>query len=388
MSTHPGGAAASRAGTEERLMRECMKLALRGRGRVSPNPLVGAILVRNGRIIARGWHRRFGGPHAEVDCLRNARGNLTGTTLFVNLEPCAHYGKTPPCTERIIDSGIRSVVIAMKDPNPLVSGRGIRALRRSGVRVTCGVLEADAKQLNRVFLKHITRRMPYVHVKIAQTIDGFIGGERAPRYLSSAPSLRLVHKWRAEHDAVMVGAGTVHADNPHLTVRHYRGHDPHVVVLDGSLSIPERANVLSRDRGRGVFLCVSGDAAARVPGKVKRLEARGIVVLRFSAPGGIIDLRDVLSSLYRFSIGSVLVEGGSSIFNQCIEKGLADELSIFITPSMLGSGVPAFGRRIRQNSPSRPTTGFHVHRSGKDILFTTQFKQGRSPTCSRALSRK
>jgi len=377
MGTQPEGTAAKLLGTEEGLMRECMKLALRGKGHVSPNPLVGAILVRGDRIIARGWHRRFGGPHAEVDCIRKARGNLAGTRLFVNLEPCAHYGKTAPCTDLIIDAGIRSVVIAMRDPNPLVSGRGIRALRRSGIRVTCGVLESEAYQLNRVFLKHITRGIPYVHVKIAQTIDGFIAGGRAPRYLTSAPSLRLVHKWRAEHDAVLVGAGTVHADNPHLTVRHYRGHDPHVVVIDGRLSIPEHANVLRRDRGRGVFLCVSGDSAARVPGKVKRLEERGIVVLRFPAPGGIINLRDVLASLYRFSIGSVLVEGGSSIFTQCIDKGLADELSIFIAPSMLGSGVPAFGGRIWRNHPFERTTAFHARRSGKDILFTTQFTQKR-----------
>jgi diaminohydroxyphosphoribosylaminopyrimidine deaminase/5-amino-6-(5-phosphoribosylamino)uracil reductase len=358
-------------------MRECMKLALRGRGRVSPNPLVGAVLVRGTRVIARGWHRRFGSPHAEVDCLGRARGNLAGTRLFVNMEPCAHYGKTPPCTESIIASGISSVVIAMKDPNPLVSGRGIRALRRAGIRVSCGVLEAEAKQLNRFFLKHITRRMPYVHVKIAQSIDGFIGGERAPRYLSSAASLRMVHRWRAEHDAVLVGAGTVRADNPHLTVRHYRGHDPHVVVIDGRLSIPEHANVLRRDRGRGVFLCVSERAAANARSKVERLEARGILVLRFPAPHGVLELRDVLAALYRFSIGSVLVEGGSMIIAQFLEKRLVDELSIFVTPLMLGRGVPWSGGGRRTNQPFERSTGFQTRLVGKDALFTTQFRPGR-----------
>ena len=362
---------------QERFMRECMTLALRGKGRVSPNPLVGAVLVRGDRVIARGWHRRFGGPHAEVDCLRRARGNLTGTTLFVNLEPCAHYGKTPPCTESIIASGVSSVVLAMKDPNPQVSGRGIRSLRGAGIRVSCGVLEAEARQLNRFFLKHITRRIPYVHVKIAQSIDGFIGGVRAPRYLSSVPSLRLVHRWRAEHDAVLVGAGTVHADNPHLTVRHSRGHDPHVVVIDGRFSIPEHANVLRRDRGRGVFLCVSEHAAQRAKLKVRRLEARGVVVLRFPAPNGRIVLRDVLVALYRFSIGSVLVEGGSSIFAQFMEEDLADELSIFVTPLMLGGGIPAFGSGRRRSPPFGRSTGFQGRRVGKDVLFTTQFRQGR-----------
>ena len=377
MSTRNPVPAEAAAASDERFMRECMKLALRGRGRVSPNPLVGAVLVRGNRVIARGWHHRFGGPHAEIDCIGKAGRNLAGTTLFVNLEPCAHFGKTPPCTESIIASGITSVVLAMKDPNPLVSGRGIRALRGAGIRVSCGVLEGEAKQLNRIFLKHITRPAPYIHVKIAQSIDGFIGGERAPQYLSSVPSLRLVHRWRAEYDAVLVGAGTVRADNPHLTVRHSLGHDPHVVVIDGRFTIPEHANALRREGGRGVFLCVSERSAAAAKDKVHRLEARGVVVLRFPAPKGVMVLRDVLRALYKFSIGSVLVEGGSSIFAQFVEEGLADEMSIFVTPLMLGGGVPAFGGGERRKLRFRRITGFQVRRVGRDVLFTTQFRKGR-----------
>jgi diaminohydroxyphosphoribosylaminopyrimidine deaminase/5-amino-6-(5-phosphoribosylamino)uracil reductase len=376
MAAHTQGASPAHGSRDEEFMRECLRLALRGKGRVSLNPLVGALLVRRGRIIARGWHRRFGGPHAEVECLSRARGNLAGARLFVNLEPCAHYGKTPPCTESIVRSGVRSVTVAMKDPNPLVSGRGIRALRRAGLHVTCGVLEAEAKQVNRVFLKHVTRRIPYVHVKIAQSIDGIIGGERAPRYLSSVRSLRLVHRWRAEHDAVLVGAGTVHADNPRLTVRHARGHDPHVVIIDGRLSISEDAHALRRDRGRGVFVCVSEDTAARARSKVARLEARGIVVLRFPSRSGRVDLRSVLSALYRFSIGSVLVEGGSSIFTQFLEERLADELSVFVAPVMLGRGVPLFGTEGQCHIALQHGTGFQIHRTGRDVLFTTQFRKG------------
>ncbi len=377
MSPHETTHAGNPVDSDERFMRECMKLALRGKGRVSLNPLVGAVLVRNGNVIARGWHRRFGGPHAEIECLRKARGNLAGTRLIVNLEPCAHFGKTPPCTESIIASGIGSVVIAMKDPNPLVSGKGIRALRRAGIRVTCGVLEAEARELNRVFLKHIKSRSPYVHVKIAQSIDGFIGGTRAPRYLSSAPSLRLVHRWRAEHDAVLVGAGTIRADNPHLTVRHMRGHDPHVVIIDGRLSISEHANALRRDRGRGVFVCCSARAALRARRKVERLESRGIVVLRFPAPGGTLVLREILASLYRFSIGSVLVEGGSSLFAQIFRERLADELSIFLTPWILWEGVPVFAEGKKRLPPFDRRSAFWLRRVGKDILFTTQFRRGR-----------
>lgn len=368
---------ASDLSRHERFMRLCMDLALRGRGRVSPNPLVGAVIVRRGRVIARGWHRRFGGPHAEIECLATSRGSIAGTTLYVNLEPCAHYGKTPPCTERIIASGIGEVVIAMKDPNPLVSGRGIRALRRGGVRVTSGVLEEDARELNRIFLTHITRKSPFVHVKIAQSIDGFISGERAPRYLSSPPSLRLVHRWRADHDAVLVGAGTVRADNPHLTVRHIRGKNPHVVVVDGRLSIPEHANALRREGGRGVFLCVTERAATRAGRKIRRLESRGIVVLRFHARGGVLALRDVLAALYKFDIGSVLVEGGKDIFTQFLREQLADELSIFVTPLILGGGVRAFESGTWIAPAFTRSTGLRARCIGNDVLLTTHFTHGR-----------
>ena len=362
--------------TDAAFMRQCLRLAARGRGHVSPNPLVGAVLVRKGRVIAQGWHRRFGGPHAEVDCLRSAHGNLKAATLYVNLEPCAHYGKTPPCTERIIASGVGSVVIGMRDPNPLVAGRGIRMLKGAGVRVRVGILGDEAKELNRFFTTHITRSTPYVHVKVAQSIDGFIGGERAPRYLSSHASLRLVHRWRAEYDAVLVGAGTVRADNPHLTVRHHRGRDPHVVIIDGRMTVPETANVLRRDQGRGVFLCVAEQSAERQARKVGRLEGRGIAVLRFRAPAGVIPMRDVLRRLYRFSIGSVLVEGGSSVFNQFVRGRLADELSVFVTPILLGKGVPAFALCDGAAPAFSTAKELHSRTVGKDMLFSARLTRG------------
>jgi len=365
--TRPGQRSA-----DEQYMRECLKLAARGKGRVSPNPLVGAVLVRDRRVIARGWHRRFGGPHAEVDCLRRARGPLGGATLYVNLEPCAHYGKTPPCTERIIASGVGTVAIGMRDPNPLVAGRGIRMLKGAGVRIRTGILEEESKELNKFFTTHITRSSPYVHVKVAQSIDGFIGGERAPRYLSSPPSLTLVHRWRAEYDAVLVGAGTVRADNPRLTVRHHRGRDPHVVIIDGRMSVPESANVLRRDQGRGVFLCVAEDAARRLAGKVERLEGRGIAVLRFRTRKGQISLGDVFRELYKFSIGSVLVEGGSSIFNQVVRGHLADELSVFVTPILLGRGVPAFTLCDGGAPAFSSAKELHGRSVGRDMLFTAR----------------
>jgi len=362
---------------QERHMLECLRLARRGTGHVSPNPLVGAVLVRGGKIISRGWHKAFGGPHAEVECLNQARGDLGSATLYVNLEPCAHYGKTPPCTDKIIQSGVKSVIVSMKDPNPLVEGRGLRALQEAGIRISTGLLEREARHLNRFFLKHVTHGFPYVNVKIAQSIDGFIAGPRAPRYISSPHSLRLVHRWRGEYDAVLVGAGTVRADNPQLTVRHARGRDPHVVIIDGRFSVPEHANALQRTSGRGVFVCVESSQAKRQRDKVHRLEERGVVVLPLPARRGAIKLRDVLEAIYRFSIGSVLVEGGASVFSQFIDEGLVDELSIFVAPLILGSGVRAFERNWPGESPLGHPAGVSVTKVGRDVLFSSLFSMGR-----------
>lgn len=368
---------ASGAALHERFMQECLRLASLGKGRVSPNPLVGAVLVRRGKIISRGWHRHFGGTHAEVDCLNQAHGTLRDATLYVNLEPCAHYGKTPPCTDRIIDSGIKSVVVAMRDPNPLVEGRGMRALQREGIKITIGVLEREARHLNRFFLKHVTHGFPYVHVKIAQSIDGFIAGSRAPRYISSPQSLRLAHRWRCEYDAVLVGAGTVKADNPQLTVRHARGRDPHVIIVDGRFSVSEHANALQRTSGRGVFVCVEASQARRQKAKVRRLEERGVMVLPLPGHRGVIKLKDVLEAVYRFSIGSVLVEGGASVFTQFIDEALIDELSVFVAPLLLGSGVPAFARKQMGESSLGHPAGVDVRKVGRDVLFTSHFGSGR-----------
>ena len=194
----------------ERFMSECLLLAELGKGQVSPNPLVGAVLVRDGRVVARGYHQRCGGPHAEMNCLAHYTGDVRSATMYVSLEPCSHHGKTPPCADMLSGSGLRHVVVGMKDPNPLVSGRGIERLRNAGVEVTVGVLEREARELNRVFVTHIRAKRPYVHVKIAQSMDGFIASPNARRrWISSAASRALVHRWRAEYDAVLVGAGTV-----------------------------------------------------------------------------------------------------------------------------------------------------------------------------------
>lgn len=330
-------------------MRTCLTLASRGKGHVSPNPLVGAVLVTKGTIVAKGYHRKYGGPHAEVECLRSFCGDTSEATLYVNLEPCTHYGKTPPCVDLILQRGIRRVVVGMKDPNPLVAGKGIRRLRRAGVEVRVGVLQHEAEELNRFFVKHITTGMPYVHVKIAQTQDGYIGRAGATAgYITSQQSLKMVHRWRAEYDAILVGANTVKIDNPRLDVRLVSGRDPAVIIVDGRLSLVGTERVLSSASRRPVYVCTTQRAVARQAAKAAALRSLGIRVLTFKTSSHRLDLRRVFAALYREGIGSILVEGGKDIFSQCIEKNLVDELTLFTAPKKFSVGIPALTPTARK----------------------------------------
>ena len=365
---------AKRKSVHERFMAMCLALAEKGKGRVSPNPLVGAALVRDGRVIARGYHRRFGSPHAEAECIRRARGSLRNATLYVNLEPCVHHGKTPPCVDLIVASGIRRVVAGMQDPNPIVAGRGIRKLRRNGIRVTVGVLREEAESLNRRFIRHITRRRPYVHVKIAQSLDGMIARRGVKRgVISSRRSRELVHRWRAEYDAVMVGGSTIRTDDPRLTVRLAHGRDPAVIILDGRLSVPSHATVFRAGRERSVYLCATRRAIDAKKSKALRLEELGVQLIAFPERNSRIPLRHVFAELYKRNIASILVEGGRDVFSQVLRDGPLDELSIFVSPKLIGDGVPsvafpgkAVTRKMRLGRvSSRP--------SGNDLLLTALF---------------
>ncbi|MBM2839678.1 MAG: Riboflavin biosynthesis protein RibD [Bacteroidetes bacterium] len=357
-------------------MWECFRLAEKGKGFVSPNPMVGAVLVRNGRIVARGFHRRFGGPHAEVECLRFYDGNPKGATLYVNLEPCSHQGKTPPCADMIIQSGVSNVVIGMRDPNPLVAGRGIRKLRRAGVRVLSGVLEREAKELNRIFVTHITRRRPFVHVKIAQSFNGKIASAQGSQtWMSGIQSRRLVHQWRAEHDAILVGANTIRIDDPLLTVRLVKGRNPAVVIIDGSLSISPESKVLKTTRKRKVVILTWAETARRRNSKMKELTSRGAIVVPLVSRTNRLSLNTILKKLYRLDIGSILVEGGSNVFAQFLEKGNVDLLSIFLVPLFIGKGVPTidqingYHQKAVRISPSTVSS----HLVGEDILLQFRF---------------
>lgn len=363
--------------THKKFMRECLKLARKGKGNVSPNPLVGAVLVKGGRIVARGFHARFGGPHAEVECLGSFRGSLRHSTLYVNLEPCSHYGKTPPCADLIIRSGIRRVVVGMKDPNPLVAGKGIRKLRAAGVRVETGILEEEARDLNRVFVSHITKRRPYVHMKIAQTLDGKIAlRNQPPISITGKEAQKLVHRWRAEHDAVLVGAGTIRADNPSLTVRYAQGRNPAAVILDGRLSVDPQSKVFDGRSNRRVILFTRRAARIRYPRRYQQIASRGAMLLSVESKDNALSISSVLSKLYDLNIGSVLVEGGNRVFTHFLSKGLVDRMSIFIAPRLFNdSGLPTFaGGYLNKTLSARVSSAeFTVEKIGGDVLLDFMF---------------
>ena len=349
-------------------MVECLRLARRGKGYVSPNPLVGSVIVKDGRDIGRGYHKKFGRAHAEMNALQEAGRKARGATLYVNLEPCTHYGKTPPCTDAIVEAGIRRVVVGMIDPNPLVKGRGVRSLISAGVKVHVGALADECQTLNEFFAKKMTTGLPFVTVKVAQTLDGKIAlPNRRSQWITSEESRRHVHQLRSEYDAVLIGANTATLDDPRLTVRLVRGRNPKRVLLDGNLSTPLSSHLFS-DAGRSRTIVVVRRAGTKEIERKKRiLQHRGVQIVEITGNrAGTIHLRTVLKSLVDHNILSVLVEGGQQVFTQFLEQRLVDRMLIFVAPKIYGSvGVPGFGRMRGAGSFSLSS----VERIGEDVLI-------------------
>lgn len=355
-------------------MRRALQLAKRGEGRVSPNPLVGAVLVQDDKIISEGHHVFFGGPHAEVNALRKiAADTVPGATLYVNLEPCNHHGKTPPCTEAIIQSGIRRVVVGMQDPNPLVSGQGIKRLKAAGVVVSTGVLEADCREINRPFIKYITQKMPYVTLKIAQTLDGKIALlDGQSKWITSEPSRRWVHRLRRAQDAVLVGVGTVIADDPQLTVRYDKAVQPRRIVLDSRLRIPLTARILHLDEPQKTLIVTGSDAD---PKKEKQLLELGVLIWRVAQDvSGQIDLHTFLKQAAESGIISILVEGGRQVFSAFIRKRLVDRMVVMTAPKLFGDGISPF-TDLGISSPDAAVTfrSTTLRKMGSDFMIDARF---------------
>jgi len=318
---------------DEKYMRMALRIAEKARGRTSPNPMVGAVIVKNGRVIASGYHRKAGEPHAEANALMRAGSSAKGSTLYVTLEPCSHTNKrTPPCCPLVVETGIKRVVVAMIDPNPNVSGDGIRRLRKEGIQVTTGVLESEAKKLNEAFVKHVSSRMPFVTLKLAQTLDGKIATSSGEsKWITGEQARKEGHKLRDSHDAILVGINTVLSDDPSLTTRVPGGKDPVRVIVDSSLRIPLNARVLTqKSPARTVLATLSGSTR-----KIGKLRKSGAEVIRARSKNGRVDLRDLMRKLGRMGIMSILIEGGSEVNASALKAGIVDKVVLFVAPILM-----------------------------------------------------
>ena len=316
-------------------MKRALELAVQGAGSVSPNPMVGSVIVYDGEIIGEGYHQQFGGPHAEVHAIKAVANKelLRHSTLYVTLEPCSHFGKTPPCSDLIVEKGIARVVIGCRDPHVKVAGKGIARLHTAGIAVTEGVLESECMKCNEAFMKSHTAGLPFVTLKLAQTLDGKIATSLgASRWITGEESRSEVHHLRSVYDAVMIGEATVRADDAELTVRHCSGRNPLRVVLDCRLSLPLESKIFGSE---APTLVVASSSFAGLP-KVAELREKGMEVLFVDEHAGKLDLHQVLVELHKRQVLSVLVEGGSRLSASFIREKLADKILIFIAPKLFG----------------------------------------------------
>jgi len=330
---------------DRRFLARAIALAGRARGRTSPNPMVGAVVVSGGRVIGEGWHTRPGAPHAEVVALERAGARARGARLYVNLEPCCHHGRTPPCTDAILAAGVAEVVASMRDPDRRVNGRGVRVLRGAGVRVRVGGLRREAAQLNEAFLRWQRAGSPFVTLKAGMTVDGRIATSSGEsRWITSPAARAAARRLRRRHDAVVVGVGTILADDPVLRTG---GADavldggPARVVLDSRLRTPPGARIL-RSAGGPVLVITAAGAPA---GRRRRLERAGAVVIEVAGGAGGVDIREALRELGRRGLANVLIEGGGEVLGSALDAGIGDRVVLFIAPRLLGGRTarPAFG---------------------------------------------
>jgi len=332
-------------------MRLALNLAEKGIGATSPNPMVGAVIVKNGRIAGKGYHKGCGSAHAEVNALGNAAGRTKGSVMYVTLEPCDHFGRTPPCTEAIIRSGIKKVFIAMKDPNPVNNGRGIKRLTKAGIKTEVGLLQGQARRLNRPYIKFITKRLPYVTVKAASSLDGKIATRTGEsRWITSEDARRYVHALRARVDAVMVGVNTVIKDDPVLLSRASKAKQPVRVIVGNIRKVPGDAKIFS--------------TAGKSP-----------VYIAYGKHGGKVDLKDLLKKLGRMGIMHVMVEGGGGLIGGLVEERLVDEFLFFIAPKIIGGRdalTSVEGKGIARLTEALSLKNLTIKKFKKDILIQAE----------------
>jgi diaminohydroxyphosphoribosylaminopyrimidine deaminase / 5-amino-6-(5-phosphoribosylamino)uracil reductase len=367
----PAGKSMHLQARDEKYMRMALRLAERARGLTSPNPMVGAVVVKDSNVISRGYHRRAGGLHAEALALEKAGAAAIGATLYVTLEPCSHTDKrTPPCTPLIVASGIERVVVAMIDPNPKVSGKGVKALQSAGIEVVSGICEAESKKLNEAFIKHISTGMPFVSLKIAQTLDGKIAtalGES--KWITGEQARSEGHRLRHENDAILVGINTVLMDDPSLTARVRNGRNPIRVIADTHLRTPLHAKVMSRKPLARTIVATLRTAPEH---KIKKLEQAGAEVMVVRSSRGRVDIIDLMKRLGKMGVMSVLIEGGAEINAAALASEIVDKVVLFIAP-MLMTGREALssigGASPRKLSQAVRLTGITSRQVGQDLMI-------------------
>lgn len=355
-------------------MQRTLELAAKARGNTRTNPMVGAVIVKDGRVIGEGFHRCFGGEHAEVDAIRNATEPVAGANMYVNLEPCSHFGKTPPCAQALNDAKIKRVYAAMVDPNPQVSGKGIAILREAGVEVIVGVCEHEARRLNEAYIKYITTGMPFVTLKIAQTLDGKISDYQGnAKWITSEESRHQVHVLRSQMDAALIGHTTANVDDPSLTTHGIGDKNPLRIVLSSGGDLGAQSQLVKGNSDRKTVVVKPVSAGQN---RESSDDISGVAVREMPADGeGQVALVELLRHLGRQEVVSLLVEGGSRVFSAFLDQGLADKVIFVIAPKLLGDGIVGFLSDKRELSRALTYRIGRTYQLGGDIWIETYPEQ-------------
>lgn len=352
---------------DTKYMKLALALAKKGAGKVFPNPMVGCVIVKNGKIIGKGRHEYFGGPHAEINALKSAGNRANGADMYVTLEPCSHHGKTPPCTDAIIKAGINKVYVAMKDPNPRVSGAGIRKLTENSIKTHTGILQNSSKSMNKAYLGHIRPRKSRVTVKAAMTLDGKIASFTGnSRWITSPKSRNLVHKLRSSVDGILVGINTVLKDNPALT-SHGSGRNPVRVVIDPSLKIPISNRILD---GSAPTIIIHSSKTLKA--KLEVLKKRKVLAVYMKKNGKQIDFKQIIKKLNNMSIFSILIEGGGETIASALNASVVNDVVFFIAPKLIGgrdARSPVEGAGIAKMAKAIPVKNWKITHFGPDIMI-------------------
>lgn len=355
-----------------KFMKRALELAQKGIGYTKPNPLVGAVIVKDGRIIAEGYHQLYGSHHAEINAFMNASEDVSGATMYVTLEPCSHYGKTPPCAKAIVEKGIKEVVIGLKDPNPLVAGEGIKILENNGIKVTTGIMAEEGRKLNEIFLKYITTKLPFGILKTAMTLDGKIAtGIGDSKWITNELSRQHVHELRHRVSGIMVGIGTVLADNPELTARLKDREvvDPVRIIVDSNAQISLDAKVLNLNSKAKTIIATTEKANKQ---KLNSLKEKGAEIIITPLKNNRVDLSFLMQRLGELAIDSVLIEGGAALNFSALDEGIVDKVISFIAPKIIGgtsSKTPVGGEGISYIKDAISLENVQISRFDEDIMF-------------------